>query len=95
MSLPPPTGVPRSRFNLSEWALHHRPLVLFIIAVCALAGIYAYDKLGQSEDPPFTYKVMVVRTNWPGASAREVEQQVTDRIERKLQEVPRIDWVRS
>ena len=95
MSLPPPTGVPRSRFNLSEWALHHRPLVLFIIAVCALAGIYAYGRLGQSEDPPFTFKVMVVRTNWPGATAREVEQQVTDRIERKLQEVPRIDWVRS
>ncbi len=95
MSLPPPTGVPRSRFNLSEWALHHRPLVLFIIVVCALAGIYSYGRLGQSEDPPFTFKVMVVRTNWPGASAREVEQQVTDRIERKLQEVPRIDWVRS
>ncbi len=95
MSLPPPTGVPRSRFNLSEWALHHRPLVLFLIVVCALAGIYSYGKLGQSEDPPFTFKVMVVRTNWPGATAREVEQQVTDRIERKLQEVPRIDWVRS
>ncbi len=95
MSLPPPTGVPRSRFNLSEWALHHRPLVLFIIAVCALAGIYSYGRLGQSEDPPYTFKVMVVRTSWPGASAREVEQQVTDRIERKLQEVPRIDWVRS
>ena len=95
MSLPPPTGVPRSRFNLSEWALHHRPLVLFLIVVCALAGVYSYGKLGQSEDPPFTFKVMVVRTNWPGATAREVEQQVTDRIERKLQEVPRIDWVRS
>ena len=95
MSLPPPTGVPRSRFNLSEWALHHRPLVLFLIVVCALAGIYSYGRLGQSEDPPFTFKVMVIRTNWPGATAREVEQQVTDRIERKLQEVPRIDWVRS
>ena len=79
---------PRSRFNLSEWALHHRPLVLYLIVVCALAGVLAYGRLGQSEDPPFTFKVMVVRTNWPGASAREVEQQVTDRIERKLQEVP-------
>ena len=53
------------------------------------------SKLGQSEDPPFTFKVMVVKTNWPGASAREVEQQVTDRIESKLQEVPHVDWVRS
>jgi len=95
MSLPPPTGVPRSRFNLSEWALHHRPLVLFMIVVSALAGIFSYGRLGQSEDPPYTFKVMVVRTHWPGATAREVELQVTDRIERKLQEVPRIDWVRS
>ncbi len=95
MSHSPPTGVPRSRFNLSEWALHHRPLVLFIIVVCALAGIFSYGKLGQSEDPPFTFKVMVIRTHWPGATAREVELQVTDRIERKLQEVPRVDWVRS
>ena len=55
----------------------------------------AYQRLGQSEDPPFTFKVMVVKTNWPGAAAREVEQQVTDRIERKLQEVPNVDWVRS
>ena len=58
-------------------------------------GVLAYGRLGQSEDPPFTFKVMVVKTNWPGATARDVEQQVTDRIERKLQEVPNIDWVRS
>ena len=73
----------------------HRPLVLFLILVFALAGVLAYERLGQSEDPPFTFKVMVVKTNWPGATAREVEQQVTDRIERKLQEVPNVDWVRS
>jgi multidrug efflux pump len=91
----PPSRPPRGRFNLSEWALTHRPLVLFLVVACALFGALAYDKLGQSEDPPFTFKVMVVRTNWPGASAREVEQQLTDRIERKLQEVPRVDWVRS
>jgi len=95
MSAVPPPGITHSRFNLSEWALHHRPLVLFLIVVCAVAGILSYEKLGQSEDPPFTFKVMVVRTNWPGATAREMEQQVTDRIERKLQEVPYIDWVRS
>src|SRR5678816_1538684 len=88
---PPPGG----RFNLSEWALRHRSLVLYLIVACAIFGAFAYSKLGQSEDPPFTFKVMVVRTNWPGASAREVEQQLTDRIERKLQEVPNVDWVRS
>ncbi|CAG1008497.1 Nickel and cobalt resistance protein CnrA [Burkholderiales bacterium] len=96
MSAETPTGAPASsRFNLSEWALHHRSLVFYLIVVCATLGALAYTKLGQSEDPPFTFKVMVVKTNWPGASAREVEQQLTDRIERKLQEVPNVDWVRS
>ncbi len=84
-----------SRFNLSEWALNHRPLVFYLIAVCTLMGVLSYGRLGQSEDPPYTFKVMVVKTNWPGAAAREVEQQVTDRIERKLQEVPHVDWIKS
>jgi multidrug efflux pump len=81
-------------FNLSEWALRHRALVLFLIVVAAVAGFIAYGRLGQSEDPPFTFKVMVVKTNWPGATAREVEQQVTDKIEKKVQELP-LEWVRS
>ncbi|NDP41625.1 MAG: efflux RND transporter permease subunit [Aromatoleum sp.] len=91
----PPGVSPRTGFNLSEWALHHRPLVLFLIVVFAVAGFMSYGRLGQSEDPPFTFKVMVVKTNWQGATAREVELQVTDRIEHKLQEVPHVDWVRS
>ena len=82
------------RFNLSEWALHHRALVLYLIVVFALSGVFAYTKLGQSEDPPFTFKVMVVKTQWPGATAREIELQVTDKIERKLQELP-LEFVRS
>ena len=81
----PPGAGDRGGFNLSEWALHNRSLVRFLIAMCAIFGAIAYTKLGQSEDPPFTFKVMVVRTTWPGASAREVEQQLTDRIELKLQ----------
>jgi multidrug efflux pump len=90
-----PPGSPGGfRFNLSEWALEHRAMVLFLIVVCAVMGALAYTRLGQSEDPPFTFKVMVVRTDWPGASARDVEQQVTDRIERKLQELP-LEWIRS
>jgi len=93
--IPPLPDAPRPGFNLSEWALEHRAFVLFVIVVCALLGTLSYQRLGQSEDPPFTFKVMVVKTNWPGAAARDVEQQVTDRIERKLQEVPDVDWVRS
>jgi multidrug efflux pump len=90
-----PDPAPRARFNLSEWALRHQALVLFAVVVLALAGAMSYEHLGQSEDPPFTFKVMVVKTLWAGAAARDVEQQVTDRIERKLQEVPYVDWVRS
>ncbi len=60
------------RFNLSEWALNNRPLVLYAMMVLALVGILSYGSLGQSEDPPFTFKVMVVTTVWPGASAEEV-----------------------
>ena len=83
------------RFNLSEWALHHQPLVRYLIVALALIGVISYQNLGQSEDPPFTFKVMVVRAEWPGASAREVEEQLTDRIEKKLQEVPYVDTIRS
>ena len=91
----PPGGPPDSRFNLSEWSLRHRSLVQYLIVAFALIGFLSYERLGQSEDPPFTFKVMVVKTNWPGANAHDVEQQVTDRVERKLQEVPNVDWVRS
>ena len=80
---PSPSG-----FNLSAWALRHRPLVLFLMVLLALGGVFAYGQLGQFEDPPFTFKVVVVKTSWPGAAAREIAQQVTDRIERKLQELP-------
>lgn len=81
-----------SHFNLSDWALKHRTLVLYVMLVLTLSGLLAYTKLGQSEDPPFTFKVMLVRTTWPGASAQEVEQQVTDKLEKKIQEVPHLDY---
>jgi multidrug efflux pump subunit AcrB len=83
------------RFNLSEWALAHRTLVLYAMLVLALFGVLSYAKLGQSEDPPFTFKVMVIRTGWPGATARQVEEQITDKIERKLQEAPNVDVIQS
>jgi multidrug efflux pump len=83
------------RFNLSEWALAHQALVLYFMAVLGLVGVGSYLKLGRAEDPDFTFKMMVVRTMWPGASAEEVERQLTDRIEKKLQETPRLDFLRS
>ncbi|MGZ4957795.1 MAG: efflux RND transporter permease subunit [Methylomonas sp.] len=83
------------RFNLSDWSLRHPSLVLYAMLALTLVGIMSYTRLGQSEDPPFTFKVMVIRTGWPGASALEVEQQVTDKLEKKLQEVPWLDYLRS
>ena len=73
-------------FNLSAWALRNRQIVLFLMILLALVGALSYTKLGQSEDPPFTFKAMVIRTLWPGASAEEVSRQVTERIEKKLME---------
>jgi multidrug efflux pump len=83
------------RFNMSDWALKHQVLVLYLMLVLTIAGLISYTKLGQSEDPPFTFKLMLVHATWPGASAEEVEQQVTDKLEKKLQEVPHLDFSSS
>jgi len=85
----------KSRFNLSEWALKNQVLVLYVMLMLTISGMLSYSKLGQSEDPPFAFKVMLVRTTWPGASAVEVEQQITDKLEKKLQEVPNLDYSSS
>ncbi|MGE8539858.1 MAG: efflux RND transporter permease subunit, partial [Acinetobacter sp.] len=71
-------------FNLSEWALKNKGLVLYFMLLLGIVGIVSYSKLSQSEDPPFTFKVMVIQTYWPGATAKEVSLQVTDRIEKEL-----------
>ncbi|HEY5929166.1 MAG TPA: efflux RND transporter permease subunit [Burkholderiales bacterium] len=81
--------------NVSEWALEHQSLVLFFMLALAAAGLFSYFKLGQAEDPDFTFKVMVVRAIWPGASPAEMEEQVTERLEKKLQETPYLDNLRS
>ena len=73
-------------FNLSAWALRNRQIVLFLMLLLAIVGALSYTKLGQSEDPPFTFKAMVIRILWPGATAEEVSRQVTERIEKKLME---------
>ncbi len=83
------------KFNLSEWSLRHRSLVTYAMIVLALAGIFSYQKLGRSEDPAFTFKAMVIRTMWPGATAQEVAAQVTERIEKKLMETGQYEFIRS
>ena len=85
----------RKSFNLSEWALDHSAFTRYLMIVLMLLGTAAYFQLGQDEDPPFTFRAMVVRTYWPGATAQQVAEQVTDKIERTLQEVPYADKIRS
>ncbi|MFN3623390.1 MAG: efflux RND transporter permease subunit [Hyphomicrobium sp.] len=82
-------------FNLSEWALAHRSLVTYFMLVFSLAGLLSYLNLGREEDPAFTIKTMVIVAQWPGASAEETAQQVTDRIEKKLEELESLDFTRS
>ncbi|MDO9150567.1 MAG: efflux RND transporter permease subunit [Methylotenera sp.] len=91
----PVSGKLNNKLNLSNWALTHQTLVLYLMLVLTISGFLAYSKLGQSEDPPFTFKVMLVSVTWPGASAQEVEQQVTDKLEKKLQEIQHLDYTSS
>ena len=84
-----------SRFNVSRWALEHAPLTRYLMVVLLVLGLFAYFQLGQDEDPPFTFRAMVVQVFWPGASAQQMAEQVTDKIERTLQEVPHSDIIRS
>lgn len=86
---------PKEGFNLSKWALDHPALTRYLMVVLMLLGFAAYFQLGQDEDPPFTFRAMVVRTYWPGATAQQVAEQVTDKLERTLQEVPYADKIRS
>jgi multidrug efflux pump subunit AcrB len=83
------------RFNLSKWALEHGALTRYLMLVLMVLGLAAYFQLGQDEDPPFTFRIMVVRAVWPGATAQQMAEQVTDKIERTLQEVPYADKIRS
>jgi multidrug efflux pump subunit AcrB len=84
-----------SGFNLSDWALRHRSFVWYLMIAFTLAGILSYQRLGREEDPAFTIKTMVVQANWPGATVEEITNQVTDRIERKLQELESLDFTKS
>ena len=90
-----PDETPSARFNLSRWALEHPALTRYLLLVLMVLGFSSYFQLGQDEDPPFTFRAMVVRTYWPGATAQQVAEQVTDKLERTLQEAPYADKIRS
>src|SRR6266480_734538 len=81
------------RFNLSAWAVAHPALMVFLVAMFGLAGFLSYERLGRAEDPSFTIKVVIVSAMWPGATAAEMQAQVADPIEKKLQELPYFDKV--
>ena len=84
-----------NQFNLTEWTLKHKHFLYFFIVLFFLAGVVSYKNLGRMEDPDFTIKQMVVTVAWPGATALQVEEQVTDKIERKLQDLPGLDYLKS
>src|SRR6516165_10701748 len=83
------------RLNLSKWALENRSLVVYMMIAATIAGLAAFYSLGRDEDPPFVIKTMVVQAAWPGATLDDTLLQVTDRLERTLQETPRLDFLRS
>ena len=85
----------KKKFNLSEWALDHRSLVAYFMIVASVFGFFSYLHLGREEDPNFTIKTMIVSVQWPGASVEEMTQQVTDRIEKKLEELDTLDYTKS
>src|SRR5271157_4862309 len=83
------------QFNLSRWALEHRSFVVYLMIAATIAGLSAFLRLGRDEDPPFVIKTMVVVAGWPGATLDDTLTQVTDRLERTLQETPGLDFLRS
>jgi multidrug efflux pump subunit AcrB len=85
----------KGKFNLSDWALKHQSFVWYLMFVGLLMGVFSYMNLGREEDPSFTIKTMVIQTRWPGATVDETLEQVTDRIEKKLEELDSLDYVKS
>lgn len=83
------------KINLTKWALEHKQLVYYFMTIIFIAGVFSYQNLGRMEDPDFTLRSMVVSASWPGATARQVEEQVTDKLERRLQDTPGLDYIMS
>ncbi|MDR3373130.1 MAG: efflux RND transporter permease subunit [Ancalomicrobiaceae bacterium] len=90
-----PETPPVTHFNLSRWAIQHKSLTRFLFFLALLAGLFSLTQMGQKEDPDFTFRVMVVQVVWPGSSINELQDQVVDKIERKLQETPHLDYLKS
>src|SRR6188768_3943277 len=88
-------GSPVNTPNVSAWAVKHPAVVLYLILAVGAAGLYAYLGMGRAEDPSFTIKTTVITVDWPGATSDEVQRQVADKIEEKLQETPNLDYVRT
>src|SRR5262249_1327244 len=84
-----------TNFNLSGWALNNRSLTIYLMIVAVAAGLISYFRLGRNEDPSFVIKTMVVQAAWPGATIEDTIKQVTERLERTLQETPHLDFLRS
>ncbi|MBB3595317.1 multidrug efflux pump subunit AcrB [Rhizobium sp. BK529] len=89
------TNTEKRPFNLSRWAIGHPSIARFLFGLILITGVLGLTRMGQKEDPDFTFRVMVVQALWPGASLQDMEDQVTNKIERKLQETPHLDWVKS
>ena len=85
----------KQSFNLSRWAIGHPSIARFLFGLILITGVLGLMRMGQKEDPDFTFRVMVVQAVWPGSSIQEMQDQVVNKIERKLQETPHIDWVKS
>ena len=84
-----------NQFNLTDWALKHKQFIYFFVILSFIAGIFAYKSMGRAEDPDFIIKQMVIAVPWPGATARQMEEQVTDKVEKKLQDLPGLDYLKS
>ncbi len=95
MSEPDHAPLERGGFNLSAWALEHKPLIGFLMVIALFAGLRAYQSLGRDEDPPFTIKTMLVRAMWPGADAEQTAKQLTDRLEKPLESLEYVDFITS
>ncbi len=83
------------QFNLAEWALKHKSIIYYFMAVLLTFGIFSYNHMGRMEDPDFTMRTMVVGVAWPGASPQEMSDQVTDKLEEKLRDLPGVDYTKS
>ena len=82
-------------FNMTEWALNHKQLIYYFVVIILIGGIFSYRNLGRMEDPDFTIRQMIVTVTWPGATAQQIEEQVTDKIEKKLQDTEGLDYLKS